>query len=593
MMVRRGLRCGAAATPAPTGAPLRIVVVVALALLAFLVPTAHASSTQESWFQDDNQLIYSSPPDVARTLDTLAALGVERLRVSVLWRMVAPDPTSSSRPGFNAADPNAYPAANWARYDTLVRLATDRGIAVNFDVTSPAPSWALGPTRDADPDHNWAPSAREYALFLGALGTRYSGGFTPPSTAPAPPVNPPQPTTSSGGLLSGLFPPAASSSSTPAAARASDPGAPESGPLPRVSSWSLWNEPNQPGWLLPQWTRDRRAGLVERSPQVYRALMDGGYVGLVGSGHGRDTITIGETAPKGSEGRGTAAPLPPLRFIRRLYCLDDRGRPLRGAVAAAEGCPTRNQAASLPRLHPALFAATGFANHPYTLLTAPHIVSLDPDFAALGELGRVTRLLDRAFTIYHRRRAGGMPLYLNEYGYQTNPPDPFSGLPQTTQAAYLDEADYIASRNSRVRSLSQFLLRDDKPLAGAAPGTPAYWSTFQSGLELADGSPKPSLAAYRLPIFLPHPVVRVHHALTVWGQLRLAPRNTRQVSQLQFSPFHSTGWQPLATRATTNPKGFLTVRVSLPGSGLLRLAWTDAAGVTFYSRATAAFLVRR
>ncbi len=582
---RRGGVAGRSAGPAGLG-------VVALAVLACAAPAAHASSTQESLFQDDNQLIYSNPPDVARTLDTLAALGVERLRISVFWRGVAPDATSATRPSFRADDPNAYPAANWARYDTVVREAAARRIGVDFDVTSPAPSWALGPTRDRDPDHNWSPSAREYALFLAALGARYNGSFTPASTAPSAPASPPQPTTSSGGMVSGLLPPGGGASSAPAAAVPGDAAATGTGPLPRVSFWSLWNEPNQPGWLLPQWRRDRRAGLVERSPQVYRALMDGGYFGLVISGHAHDTITIGETAPKGSEGRGTAAPLPPVHFMRRLYCLDDRRRFLRGAVAAAEGCPTRNQAASFPRLHPALFAASGFADHPYTLLTAPHIVSLDPDFAALGELGRVTSLLDRAFTIYHRRRAGGMPLYLNEYGYQTNPPDPL-GLPQSTQAAYLNEADYIASRNPRVRSLSQFLLRDDKPLAGAAPGTPAYWSTFQSGLELADGSPKPSLAAYRLPIFLAHPIVRVGHSLVVWGQLRLAPRNTRQVAQLQFSPSGSKGWQPLATRATSNPRGFLSMRVGLPGTGLMRLAWTDQAGVTFYSRAAPAFLVRR
>ena len=26
-------------------------------------------------------------------------------------------------------------------------------------------------------------------------------------------------------------------------------------PLPRVALWSIWNEPNQPGWLSPQWER--------------------------------------------------------------------------------------------------------------------------------------------------------------------------------------------------------------------------------------------------------------------------------------------------------------------------------------------------
>ena len=42
--------------------------------------------------------------------------------------------------------------------------------------------------------------------------------------------------------------------------------------LPRVSSWSIWNEPNQPGWLAPQW---RRVGdtWVPNSPRLYRQLV--------------------------------------------------------------------------------------------------------------------------------------------------------------------------------------------------------------------------------------------------------------------------------------------------------------------------------
>ena len=43
------------------------------------------------------------------------------------------------------------------------------------------------------------------------------------------------------------------------------------GALPRVRFWSLWNEPNQAGWLSPQWER-RGGAIVPASPALYRKL---------------------------------------------------------------------------------------------------------------------------------------------------------------------------------------------------------------------------------------------------------------------------------------------------------------------------------
>ena len=70
---------------------------------------------------DDNQLIYASPDQVAHTLSQLASLGVDRVKVSVVWSLVAPDAASSTKPKFDATDPRAYPPGAWDRYDTLVR----------------------------------------------------------------------------------------------------------------------------------------------------------------------------------------------------------------------------------------------------------------------------------------------------------------------------------------------------------------------------------------------------------------------------------------------------------------------------------------
>ena len=225
---------------------------VLAACLALLLPgaAARASTTQESIFQDDSHLVYARPDAVASTLDTLKALGVDRVRVSVFWGLIAPASSSRRRPNFDATDPAAYPAANWAPYDMLVRLAQQRGIAVLFNLPSPAPVWATGSSPDRpDIDSTYDPSPSEFAKFVQAVGTRYGGNYTPPapSNAAAP---------SDGGGIK--IPPGAT-----AAANA---------PLPRVSAWSVWNEPNQPGWLQPQFSCVRRR-CTPVSPHVYRALV--------------------------------------------------------------------------------------------------------------------------------------------------------------------------------------------------------------------------------------------------------------------------------------------------------------------------------
>ena len=89
----------------------------------------------------------------------------------------------------------------------------------------------------------------------------------------------------------------------------------------------------------------------------------------------------------------------------------------------------------------------------------------------------------------------------------------------------------MAWLDPRVRSMSQFLLYDALPDTRYPRGSERYWSTFQTGLLYADGTAKPSLGAYRLPIFVPNAVlgsgqqrVRVGQAATGFAwQLSACP----------------------------------------------------------------------
>jgi beta-glucosidase/6-phospho-beta-glucosidase/beta-galactosidase len=153
-----------------------LAVMVALALAA--PGGASASHRQAMILQDDAKLIYSSPESVSATLQTLKNMGVDRVRVSVVWQLLAPQPSAAKKPKFDATDPNAYPAGVWSRYDFLDRVATQDGLQVYFRPTAPAPTWATTPRKLAQ-GYRWShdPNAADYGQFVQAVAKRYDGSF--------------------------------------------------------------------------------------------------------------------------------------------------------------------------------------------------------------------------------------------------------------------------------------------------------------------------------------------------------------------------------------------------------------------------------
>lgn len=529
-----------------------------------MIPAAaRASTAQQSWLQDDDRLVFSNPSQVASALDQIAALGVSTVRVSVIWAAVAPDPTSYQRPQFDAADPSAYPPGSWDGYDTLVRDAAARGLTVNFVLTGPTPYWAStgrSPLPALQKDYD--PNPAEFQQFAEAVGRRYDGSYI---AGPAPP--PPKPPTFLGLPLGALlgYPP--------------QPANPA--PLPAVRSWAIWNEPNEGGWLMPQWRLVGKSW-VEASPALYRELVDAGRAGLQASGHGADLILIGETAARGIPNTCTGCSMRPMLFVRALYCVGGSYRPLTGVRARELQCPSKHGPAAFAAQHPGLFDATGYAHHPYSFSHPPAAMEADPLEVPLANLSRLEHALDVIFRTYGH--AAGVPIFLTEYGYKSNPPNPFAGFTQEQQAEFINQGEYMAYRDPRVRALAQFLLVDDQPKAGQPAGTRSYWSTFQTGLIDLAGDPKPAFTAFRLPIWIPNP--RHGRSVVVWGQLRPAARGSTQTAQVQFAARNSSTFTALRAIQTSNPQGFLLGHVTFPSAGAARLAWTAPGGAVLYSRAT-------
>jgi hypothetical protein len=166
----------------------------------------------------------------------------------------------------------------------------------------------------------------------------------------------------------------------------------------------------------------------------------------------------------------------------------------------------------------------------------------------------------------------------------TDPPNP-AGVRPALQAAYINQAEFMAYANPRVRSWPQFLLLDDRPLPGRNGVRKGYGATFQTGLMYLNGRRKPAFDAYRMPVYLPQPRVRRGAATRVWGIVRDAPAAGAHDVAIQLARAGSGRFQTLATTSTQPRPAYFYVRVRVPSAGQLRVAWRNPqTGQMQYSR---------
>jgi hypothetical protein len=480
----------------------------AAVLAASLAPAgASASVSQTSMFEDDAQLVLSGDAARERTLDDMAVLGADTVHSIVFWNRVAPNAQSNTRPGgFDGSDPAAYPPELWDKYDGLVRGAVARGLDLILSPASPMPAWASGCRASAKVRRSCSPNPTQYKRFVQAIGMRYSGQYADENQTRA--------------------------------------------VLPRVSRWSVWNEPNQGGWLQPQYKKVGTKA-VPQSPVIYRTLVRAAIKGLQASGHASDDILLGETAPLGRvTGALATRPMPPGDFLRATLCIDATGRSLTGAAAKALDC------GGFRRL-----AVTGIAHHPYTRGgSQPPTSKGGPTEITISSVSRLKTIITQAAS--RKRIPARLPIFYTEFGFQTNPPDQLFGVSLANQSAYLNQSDFIAYRDRTVKAVAQYELRDEKNMGG-----------FQTGLRFLDGTAKPAFAAYRMPIW----VSRSGRRLRVWGQIRPAADNALETVEIQNDPSGGDAFQTVASQVTANKKGFVDVKVPNTG-GAWRLRWTPKDG---------------
>ncbi len=394
-----------------------LLAVAAMVTAGLAVSAATASSKKPATKQSSHLLVgindeaftlYGNP---TTAFATLKAMNTQVLRVNLYWGGTK-WAVAKSRP----TDPNdpGDPAFDWTIYDRLVRYATQNNVKVVFSILF-TPGWANGGKARTVPPTNF----KDLENFAYVAAERYSGLWTPPAWQ----QDPSNPTTKL--------------------------------PLPKVSMWTAWNEPNNPIWLTPQYQRVGKTWRVESAfnyAKICNAIYDGVHSPYLGPLPG-EQVACGVTGPKGNDAPASARPsVDPLTFLTQAHRFGMKNFDV-------------------------------YAHHPYPDIGAAESPTFVPKGnqarrVQLGNIGVLLKLVSKYYGPKH--------LWITEYGYQTNPPDKEFGVSYAKQAQYLTQSYAIARKNPRIDMLLWFLVRDE---ANVKTG-------WQSGLSTVTGKHKPAWNAF-------------------------------------------------------------------------------------------------
>ena len=397
-------------------------------------------------------------------LQRAATAGSNVVRINIGW-VAANAPRKPA--GFNARDP-ASPDYDFTADDAAVKAATADGLRVIANFTG-APRWAEGPhmPRNASTG-SWKPNDRDLEDYAIALAKRYSGRFPDPT-------NPAR-------------------------------------KLPKVWAFQLWNEPNLPDYLEPQWQHGRPA-----SPAIYRGMLNAFYRGIKSVDPGALVVTAG-TAPFGDPAEAHQRMMPAL-FWRQVLCVQQLGSKLRDTHCK----------------DPAHFDA--LAHHPYSV-GAPDTRALNPDDVSIPDMGKLTKILRVA-----ERGGTALPhirhqLWVTETGYNTRPPNP-KGIPVGEDARWLEQTLELLWRQG-VSLVTWEDIVDQPP-------NPSYFFSSQSGVFYLDGRPKPALATFRFPLV----AWRQRGTVQIWGRVPSGGRLTLEVQD-------GNNWKTISSLNVHTGSTFLT-----------------------------------
>lgn len=347
-------------------------------------------------------------PDASVAFSRLRRAGMTTIVTSIYWGGTVPqqEPTS-----WNPTEPGD-PHYNWSASDAQIKAIVEAGFQP-IVIVSDAPVWArLIPAAAAS-----APKAEKFGQFMRAAAERYSGKY---------------------------------------------PG------IPRVRHWEIWNEPNISLFFVPQYDPGTRKFV---SPDIYRGMVNVAAQSIHAA-RPDNLVVAGSTAPFRDitpDVKALDSDWGPLKFMRRLLCVDDKGKPSCANTVSFDI----------------------WATHPYTSGGPTHHAALPYD-VSLPDLPKMTATLRAAARAGHIKSSAPVRFWVNEFSWDSSPPDKCSP-PMSLLKRWVPEAFYRMWANG-VDLIAWFLLMDQPPTV----------SFYQSGLyfnapRFASAKPKPYLEAFRFP----------------------------------------------------------------------------------------------
>ena len=410
-----------------------------------------------------------SYPDPTGALAQAKRAGMTTVDVMVNWAQIAP----AARPAdWTPTDP-ADRHYDWSVVDRDVRTVAAAGLQPLAVVVS-APYWA----RVLPNYSSSAPTANDFAQFTKAVATRYDG---------------------------------------------------RSAGLPRVKYWRIWSEPNISGAFRPQFDPATRRFV---SPDLYRDLVNRAAAVIHAAARG-NLVIAGGTAPFADTNidvRPYDNDWGPLKFMQRLLCVDDSGRPT---------CDDR-------------ISFDIWSTHPYTSGGPTHHANLPYDIS-LGDLSKMRRTLDAAIRARHIESTGQVRFWVTEFAWDSNAPDPCA-VPIALLKRWVPEALYRMWANG-IEHVSWFKLMDD----------PLDTSFYQSGLffhaaTIRTAKAKSFLEGFRFPFV----ALARGGGVLVWARV---PENRSQWVTIQRAS--RRGWSYVTT-SRADRYGVVKQLVRTPPDGSFR-----------------------
>jgi hypothetical protein len=455
-------------------------------LMALVVLTASSAATDarsappyQSFAEPNRPLVTAvldpanlGGPEAELAYNNLRRTGARFVRTFVNWANVAPD-VPKKPAGFDARDPGDA-MYHWESLDEQLRKAVaERYVPIVYVQT--APRWAQSCSANSTACR---PKPSELAAFVTAAALRYSGTY----------------------------------------AR-----------LPRVRYWQIWNEPNLPYYLAPQYDSQGRPA----SPAWYRSMVNAAYNAV----HTvrRDSVVIaGGQSPFGPD-KDSPDRVAPLTLMREILCLSAGPRP-------KPVCSKRVR-------------FDVWAHHPYTSGGPMHHANSKND-VSLPDLWKMKVLLDAGVNSGNLVSRGPVQFWVTEFAWDTSPPDPL-GVPEQLHARWVAEA-LFRMWDQGVSLVTWFQVRDQA--WGSGPFQSGLYFRGQEGI--GSDEPKLALTAFRFPFvaFRDTRTKRVDY----WGR---SPRGRASViveSQV------SGEWRHVATVRPNSNGIFLGRFAGAPTDGTVR-----------------------